>query len=182
MAETELAARLQADLCADQTSPTTPTIDDSRRRSNGNTSLRRGKPNTVTSGLPVDRYLPSPDRSRRSCDGEPLISGPIRQSSKKEIFASPERRQQDLYCDATPFNTSPILKTDAPPVFNALLLDDSVHDTSSVYSVGGASSVEDNPMSRQVSTVSMVSMASDFDCAFLQESFTEDSPKGDVNY
>ena len=172
-----MAERLQSDLCAEHTS-TTPTTDDNRRRSNGNTSLRRGKPNTVTSGLPPDRYLPSPDRSRRSCDGEPLISGPVRQSSQREIFASPERRQHELCCDAAAFDTSPILKTDNNPIYNeALDGNTSMNDTSSVYSAGGVSSVGDNTISRQLSTVSIVSMASDFDCAFLHESFA-DQPEG----
>ena len=46
----------------------------------GLSPLRRGKPNTVTSGLPPNRYIPSPDRSRRS--GEAAFP--------KEHFYSPE--------------------------------------------------------------------------------------------
>ena len=148
------------------------TMDDSRRRSNGNTSLRRGKPNTVTSGLPPDRYIPSPDRSRRSYDGEATGAGlPIRQSSQREIFASPERRE--LCCDTVAFDTSPILKLDTK---NPASFDDDLANTSVA-----SGSVGDRSISRELSTVSIVSMASDFDCAFLHESFADQADESHLN-
>lgn len=70
----------------------------------GVNAIRRGRPNTVSVGLPVDK-APGANRSRRSMDLPP------RHSSQRDIFASPERNAP-LDCDGGVIDTSPILKAD----------------------------------------------------------------------
>ena len=108
MTNLQLALQLQKDL--HMNSP--PQAADTSQQANSKDSfsvvggIRRGKPNTVSTGLPSDRYQPSPNRSRRSMDGSMLA--PQRHSSQRDIFGTPEKPSQ-LDCDGGVIDTSPIL-------------------------------------------------------------------------
>ncbi len=128
MSNLELAAKLLQDGEGD----CTPVVMRSKhmrgQSADGSHGLKRGRPNTVTSGLPVDRYKPSPNRSRHSIDNAP----PPRQSSQRDIFNSPEICIP-LECDGGVIDTSPIpmaepLVHDLSPVSMANLDDDEEDD------------------------------------------------------
>jgi len=135
--------------------------------------IKRGKPNTVATGLPQDRYQPSPNRSRRSMDSSSL-AGPPRHSSQRDIFHSPDSHGHVGVMDTSPISSigggsalvhemSPVSLDDADR--NDLTESELSYDESIL-----SSDISHISLARKLSSASIVSSClSEHDQAFIQD-------------